>query len=297
MEKTLIKMQFDPKIAKKIGVEEAIMFSNIEYWIEKNKANNKHFYDGYYWTYNSQMAFCKLFPFWTRNQIRRILDNLSENGYIVIGNYNKSSYDKTSWFRLKHSLVETHQSKRRNPPIEASKSTNRSVEIHQPIPNNKPNSKPNGKLRTTAKSPKADFAEVESIPNLKQGHPIKNQKKLSVADKVSAGIASDEEIVSEIIFKFKSINPLIKYNNKTERSCAQELLDKFGKKSILELVDFAVFVQGKEFAPTITTPFELSKKIGRLKVYYEREKNKQGNGLMGNYEESLNSMREKLNVR
>ena len=110
----------------------------------------------------------------------------------------------------------------------------------------------------------------------------------------------DINIPLEVLFKIihaTELNPLIKYNNKTERSCAQELLDKFGKKSILELVDFAVFVQGKEFAPTITTPFELSKKIGRLKVYYEREKNKQGNGLMGNYEESLNSMREKLNVR
>jgi len=94
----MIKMQFSPVIAKNIGVEEAIMYSNIEYWCAKNEANKKHFYDGSYWTYNTQEAFEELFPFWTRAQIRRILFKLEDKKYIKIGNYNKAKYDQTKWY-------------------------------------------------------------------------------------------------------------------------------------------------------------------------------------------------------
>ena len=54
---------FDVSIATEIGVDEAIMFQNLVFWINKNQANQKHYHDGRYWTYNSQQAFCELFPF------------------------------------------------------------------------------------------------------------------------------------------------------------------------------------------------------------------------------------------
>ena len=98
--KVLIKMQFDPLIAKDIGVEEAIMLSNIEYWCIKNEANKKHYYEGTYWTYNTQEAFEELFSFWTRAQIRRILGNLEDKNYIKSGNFNKAKYDQTKWYSI-----------------------------------------------------------------------------------------------------------------------------------------------------------------------------------------------------
>jgi len=90
---TPIVMRFNPTIAKELGVDEAIMFSNIRFWVEKNKANEKHKHNGDYWTYNSMKAFAKLFPFWTKKQVRRILNNLEEAGYIKTGNYNKQKYN------------------------------------------------------------------------------------------------------------------------------------------------------------------------------------------------------------
>ena len=66
---------FDIEIAQEIGVDEAIMLQNIIFWLVKNKANGTNHYDGRYWTYNSHKAFKELFPFWTENQIRRILEN------------------------------------------------------------------------------------------------------------------------------------------------------------------------------------------------------------------------------
>ena len=62
----------------KYGLAEGIILFNIRFWINKNKANNRHFYDGKYWTYNSIPAFAKLFPFLSEPQIKRALKRLEE---------------------------------------------------------------------------------------------------------------------------------------------------------------------------------------------------------------------------
>ena len=55
-----MKHSFDVELAKEYGILEAILIQNIYFWIEKNKANKKHFYDGRYWTYNSKKAFSEM---------------------------------------------------------------------------------------------------------------------------------------------------------------------------------------------------------------------------------------------
>ncbi len=80
------------------GDREAIMINYFRYWISKNKANNKHFYDGHYWTYNSVSAFKKVMPYWSEKQIRNIITSLIEKGVIMEGNYNKAGYDRTKWY-------------------------------------------------------------------------------------------------------------------------------------------------------------------------------------------------------
>lgn len=91
---------FDVDIAKEYGILEAILLQNIWFWIEKNKANNMHFYDGKYWTYNSIKAFAEIFPYATERQIRTALDKLIDNGILEKGNYNKVGFDKTLWYAI-----------------------------------------------------------------------------------------------------------------------------------------------------------------------------------------------------
>ncbi|MCA3080575.1 MAG: hypothetical protein ING71_17505, partial [Rhodocyclaceae bacterium] len=91
---------FDPKIAEVAGIAPAVIYQNICWWIAKNKANGDNLIDGHYWTYNSVRAFAVLFPYLTEDQVRRALDRLVECGLIVVGNHNKSAYDRTKWFRL-----------------------------------------------------------------------------------------------------------------------------------------------------------------------------------------------------
>lgn len=91
---------FDTDIACEIGVNEAIFLNNMYFWLKKNIANGINFHDGRYWTYNSTVAFTRLFPFWSERQINYIIKKLIDNGYLITGNYNKNKMDRSKWYSL-----------------------------------------------------------------------------------------------------------------------------------------------------------------------------------------------------
>ena len=81
---------FDVDVAKRYGVNCAVILNNIYHWITKNEANGENFYDGYYWTYNSTKAFNDLFPYLTQKQIETALKKLRDEGILITGNYNEN---------------------------------------------------------------------------------------------------------------------------------------------------------------------------------------------------------------
>jgi uncharacterized phage protein (TIGR02220 family) len=119
---------FNIEVAKEYGVDCAIVLEHLNFWIKKNEANGKHFYDGRYWTYNSIKAFSELFPYWSESQIRRILIKLEDSNLILTGNFNKAGYDMTKWYAVNDSLI------LRNRQMDLMKSSNGFDEIVKPIP-------------------------------------------------------------------------------------------------------------------------------------------------------------------
>ena len=91
--------------AEKYGVEKAILIYNLDFWLNKNKANKKNIKvkDGkeYYWTFNSASAFKVLFPYLKEGSIARWLKELEEEGVIISDSFNKKKYDRTKWYTLK----------------------------------------------------------------------------------------------------------------------------------------------------------------------------------------------------
>ena len=122
---------FDIDIAKRYGIQPAILLKNIYFWIEKNRANDKNFYDGYYWTYNSKKAFAELFPYMTARQIEYALQKLIEDDLIITGNYNKVAYDRTLWY----AITKKGYSILQNCEMEETKKGNAIPENVKPIPN------------------------------------------------------------------------------------------------------------------------------------------------------------------
>src|SRR5690606_1273153 len=89
---------FDIKVAKEVGVVAAVIYNNIRHWCRKNKANDKNFYEGKYWTYNSKRALTEIFDYLSYSQIKTGLMKLEENGFIGKGNFNDNPYDRTNWY-------------------------------------------------------------------------------------------------------------------------------------------------------------------------------------------------------
>ena len=141
---------FNVEIAKKYGVDGAIIIQNLFFWIIKNKANKKHFHEERYWTYNSTRAFVELFPFWTQRQIERILKNLEKDGAIITNNFNEVKYDRTKWY----SLTDTVESIYANGKMEITKDVNENTQTVKPIPDSKPVIKPYKKQQRSFDSQK-----------------------------------------------------------------------------------------------------------------------------------------------
>lgn len=93
-----MEYSFDIDYAKQYGVNAAILLKNFQFWIMKNKANERHEHDGRTWTYNSVRAFAELYEFLSEKQIRHAIDLLIKSGVIMTGNFNEKKYDRTTWY-------------------------------------------------------------------------------------------------------------------------------------------------------------------------------------------------------
>ncbi|MCK9370802.1 helix-turn-helix domain-containing protein [Candidatus Dojkabacteria bacterium] len=77
--------------------------------------------------------------------------------------------------------------------------------------------------------------------------------------------------INPLIKLFEQINPSISYGNKTQREALEWLVEKYGLEKATGTIKYAVSIQGRKFAPTITTPAMLKSKLGDLMIYYKKE--------------------------
>lgn len=151
-----------PSLAKEIGLNEAIILQQIHYWIR----DSKKIVDGQRWTYNSIRAWQKQLPFFSQSTIKRIFKKLEEEGLIVSGSFNKAPFDKTKWYTIDYSKLNSRLGQ--NEPMG-------SVSLNQPIPNSSSNSSSNSSKRYSAAdaAPSIPFKEIIGYLNEKAGRNYK----------------------------------------------------------------------------------------------------------------------------
>lgn len=103
-------LQVLPSLAKRIGLNNAIVVQQIHYWL-RGKRGKKH--RGRKWVYNTWEAWQEEFPFWSRNTIRGIFGKLVEMKIVLTSNLNKHANDHTLWFTLDYERMEATQIIRR----------------------------------------------------------------------------------------------------------------------------------------------------------------------------------------
>ncbi|RHW43469.1 replication protein [Neobacillus notoginsengisoli] len=99
MSNLLIKerpMMVIPSLAKKIGLNEAIVLQQIHYWLTKEL----HMIEGRSWVYNTYREWHDQLPFWSESTIKRVFKTLEDLGYVISGNFNRSKMDQTKWYTI-----------------------------------------------------------------------------------------------------------------------------------------------------------------------------------------------------
>jgi hypothetical protein len=89
---------FNVEIAKKYGIEKAVLLENFSFWIAKNKANKKNMFEGKAYTYNTAEAFETLFPYMKARKIAQILREMENEGLLLSRQFGK--YDRTKSYTL-----------------------------------------------------------------------------------------------------------------------------------------------------------------------------------------------------
>jgi hypothetical protein len=94
------KHSFSVSIAIDYSPVMAIWLDYLENRIENNLSLEKHIHDGLCWIYDTLDALCLKFPYFSRRQIERMINNSVQEGLVVKGNYNHTTYDRTVWYAL-----------------------------------------------------------------------------------------------------------------------------------------------------------------------------------------------------
>ena len=103
----------------------------------------------------------------------------------------------------------------------------------------------------------------------KRPHTIETLTKETIQKKdihMQAAPAGTQEILN----LFYEINPGINFGNKTQREAASWLAKRFGVDGALSMVRQVCAVQGKQYAPTVTTPLQMKNKLGDLIIYFKK---------------------------
>ena len=119
-------------------------------------------------------------------------------------------------------------------------------------------------INKNEKNEKNDKEEILTIPP--SGEIVKLEEK--VLDPIGQ--------VMDIFYK--QVNPALNWGNKTSREAAEWMVKKFGLDNCKRMVEMVCSIQGKPYAPTVTTPYQMKLKLAELKIYFDKEKNtKQSN--------------------
>lgn len=112
------------------------------------------------------------------------------------------------------------------------------------------------------------------VNTYKRNKEIKNKEDKNTLTLAPSG-ADHTDIVS-IFDIFRAITDQ-EYWNKTQRKAASDLIASLGLEKVLVAAQYAVSVQHEQYAPVITNPLQLKKKMGELRTFRARSANSQKN--------------------
>lgn len=87
-----MKHYFSVEIANEAGINAAIVFEYIAFWIRQNEKAGRNLKEGSTWMYSTQKEIADNFSYLSVKQVRTAIERLVEGGYIATGCFNKHKY-------------------------------------------------------------------------------------------------------------------------------------------------------------------------------------------------------------
>jgi hypothetical protein len=114
---------FDTGIAEELGLNSAIVFNHIVYWLRVNASKNSNQIDGKTWMYETQEDIAKCLTYLTIDEIKKTMVKLLKSGLLIKGNFNKNPFDRTNWYTVSdQSIIKKTLTKVPNGTIASAKS-------------------------------------------------------------------------------------------------------------------------------------------------------------------------------
>lgn len=97
---------FNITLAKRYGIEEAILIEHIYWWIHKNECEEVEdmVHEGAVWCRSTARGFAKYIPYMKPDKIWRILKKL-EGRVLRVGNFNRQALNQTLWYTFTDDFV------------------------------------------------------------------------------------------------------------------------------------------------------------------------------------------------
>lgn len=106
-----------PTLATELGLSTAVLLQQIHFWIDvKRKDASKYsqsFKEGRWWVYFSTRELSEKYPYiGTERTIKAKMAELIEQGWLIKGRFNRSSFDRTNWYTINYEKIRQFQVQR-----------------------------------------------------------------------------------------------------------------------------------------------------------------------------------------
>lgn len=95
-----LSLSFNKQIARIYGLNAAVVFNHILYWLNINVSNPAAQKMGKTWMYESQEKMAEFLDCLSRREIQHALNILEESGLIIKENLNDNPFVKTNWYTV-----------------------------------------------------------------------------------------------------------------------------------------------------------------------------------------------------
>ena len=252
---------FEYNIAELIGVEAAILFNQIKYWISKCGRTIKN--EKGKWIYNSLPQWNKQFSYWSMYKLRKTIKLLEDLNLIKSTKANSKKWNHTKWYTINYNEYEKllqHQNRKTN-----KRSTNKTAICKKNhIIFNNDSARSNHKEPSSYTEYRSTDRSVENqqiiITNNNYTNNISSNKKHAInsnklSDKKVEEIktnSKEKEIVDEMLYVWNkvfeySVSPIKAYSSKKNEQTLVKSYKTIFNRDLDKWREYALQVNSSQF--------------------------------------------------